>query len=1550
MRKFLLFMLLVTVLAPVTLGQMTATIGSTACSPTHSQLPWYHLYDFSETQYGIPASQLGIFGSDPVTITEIGWYCCGTLPTGNYSLNVYLTERPSSFDLSTLGSNPVNNVSLGTLVASGKTLTGAGSEKMLTLDTPFLYTPGNHLIVTTCDMLSGWSSSFAWAGNTMNGNGLYRYRDGTAYDCNATTAESTGYVANIWMTTILGYVPPGATCDLTMLAPGGTGFGTTTPGVGTWLYGQNANAIISATPNAASLFDYWELDGAHYSYNANETVLMDIDHTVQAFFKPLGALALPFYEDFTGVATGAIPLHWDRTHTNWGAVASANAGGVAPEMQFYWSPSVTDEIRLITPRLDGTTASDILCSFKHHVSDYNSNYTLRVQTSIDSGATWQDQWSTPGGPWSGTLDIDMSDLAGEEFQIAIVFDGYSYNINYWYIDDFSVISNYLGGIQGVVTDDMGPIEGARVTVVETGEFAETDLNGEYAFPHMVGTYTVRCQALGHNAATEPNVVITYGTMTNLDFYLTYPVADIYPGSFFVQQELGDTQDEYLYIDNDGNGPLDYSIAIRYLKNRSRDVENWTPVTPTNTPAQWPGSCYGEGKFFVIAGLYASSTMSNATRIYDVASGTWSAGAPIPFGYDCAVTEYYNGKVYFVGGFDASFAASNRVQIYDIATDSWSQGATMPSARGGGSGGLIGGKIYLLGGSTDANFPTENIAYEYDIAGNSWTTLASGPISTYGIALGGGCAYNGKIYVGGHFSSAYYQFYEFDPAGGGVWTSKAAFPTGLGGQTVSLVGLETENIILAVGGGFDWTATGTTWSYDPQTDVWQNLNLPMTQSVLGGACAADEGNIFFYGGTTGSGPTDPAPFMKNSYSYSSWLTVDTNSGSVNPMDSAVVTLTFDAGQVPSNGVYLAELIVNNNFGDQTPVVIPATMVVGTAGELEGYVYDDGRAPLEGATVKILETGQTAVSAVDGFYNFPMVSAGLYTLTCSADGFITATEPDVEVIENSTTAVDFHLSQPIISVSPTAYTRYQAAGTIQTVSNALTVQNVGAGIMDWSSRIVYNRGGRGSKDVLVAVHIDGNTGWYNPGPAYAAAVTAAGYNATVISSPGSASIPFPTPFTANEYGVVIVLTSENFWASPQNLTPADEAALQAYQDTGGNVMLVGQDALQSTHSSWGTATGWFKTHLGLLSVDQDIWWDQQTITLTGAAGTFAEGLNFTVNGADAGGPFIANNFYADNLVPDTNAFVIWEGDGGGLTADVAIAFDNGATKAIFSTSELSAAGTTQDFYDAIEAIMGFLGSAAWLDTNPKAGSISAGGDALIDLTFDTTELENGEYHATVIYTNEIGNTTVSVDVTLFVGEPPYPVDPTNCEADPAEICVGDSAILTADSIYEIHWFDDVCGGNEVGIGPALTVSPLVTTTYYARAYDAGMDEWSDGCCDVEVIVNELPVATASNNSTAAVPLDEGDDLELAGGPDGMEDYYWEGPDAWTSTDQNPTRTDVDDTMAGVYTLTVTDANGCVGTATTTVYIGEPPPIPTMGVTGIGLLLLALGSLMSFARRRK
>ncbi|MGB4098059.1 MAG: hypothetical protein WBM02_01455, partial [bacterium] len=438
MRKFLLFLLMAVMLIPAALGQMTATIGSTACSPTSYYIPWYHLYDYAETQYGIPASQMAALGASQVTITQLGWYCCGTLPTGNYSLRVYLSQVPSSFDLSTLCSNPINNIANGTLVANNKILTGSGNIKSLVLDTPYTYTPGNHLIVTTCDTLSGWSSSFAWAGNSMAGNGMYRYRDGTVYDCNASTADSTGYCAAQWMTTWFTYTTAGTTHDLTMLAPGGTGAGTVSPAAGTWTYPDNYNAPISATANHGSEFDHWELDGALYSTSASTTVLMDANHTVQAFFRPFTALPLPFTEDFTGVASGQIPVNWDRTHTNWGASASNNAGGLSPEMMFNYSPSGTDMFRLITPRLDGTTASTIVCWFKHYVNHYTTPYTLRVQTSVDGGASWQDRWSMPGAGASGEVWVNLNDVVGDEFLLAFVFDGYSWNINYWYIDDVYV--------------------------------------------------------------------------------------------------------------------------------------------------------------------------------------------------------------------------------------------------------------------------------------------------------------------------------------------------------------------------------------------------------------------------------------------------------------------------------------------------------------------------------------------------------------------------------------------------------------------------------------------------------------------------------------------------------------------------------------------------------------------------------------------------------------------------------------------------------------------------------------------------------------------------------------------------------------------------------------------------------------------------------------------------------------------------------------------------------------------------------------------------------
>jgi len=79
-----------------------------------------------------------------------------------------------------------------------------------------------------------------------------------------------------------------------------------------------------------------------------------------------------------------------------------------------------------------------------------------------------------------------------------------------------------------------------------------------------------------------------------------------------------------------------------------------------------------------------------------------------------------------------------------------------------------------------------------------------------------------------------------------------------------------------------------------------------------------------------------------------------------------------------------------------------------------------------------------------------------------------------------------------------------------------------------------------------------------------------------------------------------------------------------------------------------------------------------------------------------------------------------------------------------------------------------------------------------------------------------------------------------------------------------------------------------------------------------VNALPNATANNNS----PVCAGGTVVLIAG--GGAVYSWSGPASYTSTVQNPTIAPVTAANSGVYTVSVTDANGCTATAQTTVTV--------------------------------
>ncbi|MGB0931160.1 MAG: right-handed parallel beta-helix repeat-containing protein, partial [Chitinophagales bacterium] len=97
---------------------------------------------------------------------------------------------------------------------------------------------------------------------------------------------------------------------------------------------------------------------------------------------------------------------------------------------------------------------------------------------------------------------------------------------------------------------------------------------------------------------------------------------------------------------------------------------------------------------------------------------------------------------------------------------------------------------------------------------------------------------------------------------------------------------------------------------------------------------------------------------------------------------------------------------------------------------------------------------------------------------------------------------------------------------------------------------------------------------------------------------------------------------------------------------------------------------------------------------------------------------------------------------------------------------------------------------------------------------------------------------------------------------------------------------------------------------------------GTASVVVTIHSLPTVTANNDSPAC----SGDPVNLST-ISGMTTYAWSGPGGYTNATQNPT---IALAIAGTYTVTVTDGNGCTNTATTNVIIN---PLPTATATNNG-----------------
>ncbi|MFA5478274.1 MAG: choice-of-anchor J domain-containing protein, partial [Bacteroidales bacterium] len=716
-------------------------------------------------------------------------------------------------------------------------------------------------------------------------------------------------------TAVLGWTAQGSetTWDVVYGAPG---FDPLT--AGTTVTGITANPYTLTGLASASTYEFY--------------VRADCGaETVSSWSGPLAfttlcdAFELPFLENFDGAVAGTFPLCWSKAGlatTNWSISNTANALGTAPELRFGYSPSFTGEALMVSPVINTSGETSVAIEFKHYFDYYAVPFTFGMKTTSD-GVNWNTIWEVIDptanvGPETLLLSVDNGDVGSATFQFAFFVDGYTFNMDNWYMDDIHVFVPEFGTLEGTVTEaTRGPVEGALITAEDYQAY--TDASGYYIIENMMtGTYDVTCEAIGYFPVTMEGVEILTNQTTTQDFTLGYATISVAPGSLSQTLLPGATATQMLTISNTGGTePLTWSAAIEFLQPDRQYVS--IPAAQQVTSSAAPSRHIAEKT------SSASSPSPSEAGVFEVLRGSTGYGFDMYPGNDFITFDTDTPGVYSFSAptthtvFAADFDQNNVFYAIDNAS---SQLFTVDVATGAFT--LVGSTLAL----TDLAFDyTTNTMYavNYDATSSLYTLdLATGATTLVGDCGAGliislACDGLGNLYGFNISDDALYSINK-------------------------LTGAKT--LIGAV--GFDGNyAQSMAW--DPASDIIymaaynntaQQGQLRVVDKVTGATslvgafpAGAEVCGLGFMGATE------------------TWLTIDPISGVINPGESQDITVTFDATDLVDS-TYLANININHNGQELTDgtVVVPVSMIVASASAPEPPTEP---APPIGATMVSLQ---------------------------------------------------------------------------------------------------------------------------------------------------------------------------------------------------------------------------------------------------------------------------------------------------------------------------------------------------------------------------------------------------------------------------------------------------------------------------------------------------------------------------------------------------------------------------------------------------------------------
>jgi gliding motility-associated-like protein len=178
--------------------------------------------------------------------------------------------------------------------------------------------------------------------------------------------------------------------------------------------------------------------------------------------------------------------------------------------------------------------------------------------------------------------------------------------------------------------------------------------------------------------------------------------------------------------------------------------------------------------------------------------------------------------------------------------------------------------------------------------------------------------------------------------------------------------------------------------------------------------------------------------------------------------------------------------------------------------------------------------------------------------------------------------------------------------------------------------------------------------------------------------------------------------------------------------------------------------------------------------------------------------------------------------------------------------------------------------------------------------------------VIGTTAGCNSQTQIGLANVVPNPTITISPVN-----PYICFGNSVSLSASGATTYTWLPNTALSNTSAIN--VIANPTVTTTYTIIGSQATCTNTAINT----VTVLPLPVPTITSSAQACIYTP----VNLQTSP-GYSLYQWTGPIGYSSNVSNATFTANTTAQTGTYNLSVTDAFGCIGTASTSIIINPLP----------------------------